>query len=238
MTSDKYSAMLFPLVESCIPEDILRVWLRNSGSEEKSYSARLTQFLNFLRAEVEGEERITLAKSGINQSDSYRKIHKDKEEIIIPTASNLFLGAKKRNSNNIISCIFCENSHQSKDCYKAQNLTHDEKLRIMKEKNCCFACLKPNHRAKNCKSKVQCVFCGRKHYIGCYPEFKQKSKAIAECKQENCESSTLSSTCTSGRVFLQTLVVAFQHERKKFHLRALIGTGSEYSYVLKSTVET
>ncbi|GFY35490.1 transposon Tf2-6 polyprotein [Trichonephila clavipes] len=128
MTSDKYSAMLFYLVESYIPEDILRVWLRNSVSEEKSYSARLTLLLNFLRAEVEGEERITLAKSGINQSDSYRKIHKDKEEIIIPTASNLFSGAKERNSNSIISCLFCEKSYQSKDCYKAQNLTHDEKL--------------------------------------------------------------------------------------------------------------
>ncbi|GFY19653.1 uncharacterized protein TNCV_4648251 [Trichonephila clavipes] len=115
MTYDNYSAMLFPLVESCVPEDILRVWLRNSVSEEKSYIARLTQLLNFLRAEVEGEERITLAKSGINQSDSYRKIHKDKEEIIIPTASNLFSEAKERNSNNIISYIFCEKSHQSKD---------------------------------------------------------------------------------------------------------------------------
>ncbi|GFY19652.1 DUF1758 domain-containing protein [Trichonephila clavipes] len=108
----------------------------------------------------------------------------------------------------------------------------------MKEKICCFACLKPNHRAKNCKSKVQCVFCGRKHYIVCCPEFKQKLDAIAECKQESCESSTLSSTCISGRIFLQTLVVAFQHEGKKFHLRALIDTGSEYSYVLKSTAET
>ncbi|GFU94159.1 CCHC-type domain-containing protein [Trichonephila clavipes] len=29
LTSDKYSAMLFPLVESCIPEDIFRVWLSN-----------------------------------------------------------------------------------------------------------------------------------------------------------------------------------------------------------------
>ncbi|GFS41230.1 histone H3.3 [Trichonephila inaurata madagascariensis] len=27
--SDKYAAMLFPLVESDFPEDILRIWLRN-----------------------------------------------------------------------------------------------------------------------------------------------------------------------------------------------------------------
>ena len=132
MTSDKYSAMLFPLVESCIPEDMLRVWLRNSVNEEKSYSARLTQLLNFLRAEVEGEERITLAKSGIKQSDSCRKIHKDKEDIIIPTASNLFSRTKEISNNNVMNCIFCEKSHQSKDGYKAQNLSQEEKLKIMR----------------------------------------------------------------------------------------------------------
>ncbi|XP_035216908.1 uncharacterized protein LOC118190318 [Stegodyphus dumicola] len=49
MTSDKYSAMLFPLVELCIPEDALTVWLRNSVNEEKSYSARLSQLNRLLR---------------------------------------------------------------------------------------------------------------------------------------------------------------------------------------------
>jgi hypothetical protein len=29
MMTEKYNMMLFPMVESCIPEDILRVWLRN-----------------------------------------------------------------------------------------------------------------------------------------------------------------------------------------------------------------
>jgi hypothetical protein len=29
MTTEKYAAMLFPMVESSIPEDILKVWLRN-----------------------------------------------------------------------------------------------------------------------------------------------------------------------------------------------------------------
>nr|XP_042910986.1 uncharacterized protein LOC122272054 [Parasteatoda tepidariorum] len=29
LASEKYEAILFPLVESCIPEDLMRVWLRN-----------------------------------------------------------------------------------------------------------------------------------------------------------------------------------------------------------------
>ncbi|GFT91965.1 hypothetical protein TNCV_124951 [Trichonephila clavipes] len=50
-TSDKYAAMLLPLVESCIPEDMLRIWLRNPfvSTAEESYSQKLTQ-LKFLRS--------------------------------------------------------------------------------------------------------------------------------------------------------------------------------------------
>ena len=106
ITSDKHSAMLFPFVESCIPEDMLRVWLRNSVNEEKSCSARLTQLLNFLRAEIEVEERTTLAKSSIIQSDSWRKINMNKDDITIPTASNLFSRAKEISNNNVIIIIF------------------------------------------------------------------------------------------------------------------------------------
>ncbi|GFY72916.1 uncharacterized protein TNIN_149261 [Trichonephila inaurata madagascariensis] len=40
MTSDKYAAMLLLLVESCIPEDMLHIWLRNPSisTAEESYS--------------------------------------------------------------------------------------------------------------------------------------------------------------------------------------------------------
>ncbi|XP_015929178.1 uncharacterized protein [Parasteatoda tepidariorum] len=43
MTSDKYAAMLFPLVESCILEEYLRVWLRSPliNKQENSYSDKL-----------------------------------------------------------------------------------------------------------------------------------------------------------------------------------------------------
>ncbi|GFR20770.1 uncharacterized protein TNCT_642621 [Trichonephila clavata] len=55
MTSDKYAAMLLLLVESCIPENILRIWLRNppGPTAEESYSQKLTQLLKFLKLEVE-----------------------------------------------------------------------------------------------------------------------------------------------------------------------------------------
>lgn len=44
MTSDKYAAMLFPLVESCIPEELLKVWLRNHSNlnlQDNTYCEKL-----------------------------------------------------------------------------------------------------------------------------------------------------------------------------------------------------
>ncbi|GFR28946.1 integrase catalytic domain-containing protein [Trichonephila clavata] len=63
MTSDKYAAMLLPLEESSIPEDILRIWLRNPpvSTVEESYSQKLTQLLKFLRLEVEEDSEDLIA---------------------------------------------------------------------------------------------------------------------------------------------------------------------------------
>ena len=33
VTSYKYAKILFQLVEACIPEDVLRVWLRNTSRD-------------------------------------------------------------------------------------------------------------------------------------------------------------------------------------------------------------
>ncbi|GFR23132.1 uncharacterized protein TNCT_32481 [Trichonephila clavata] len=66
MTSDKYAAMLLPLVESCIPGDVLRIWLRNPfvSTAEESYCQKLTHLLKFFRLEVESKQRVLLLKSG------------------------------------------------------------------------------------------------------------------------------------------------------------------------------
>ncbi|GFU03828.1 uncharacterized protein NPIL_394801 [Nephila pilipes] len=55
VTEDKYTSILFPLVESCLPYDVLRIWEReweklNSGKNE------LKSILEFLKNEVLSEE--------------------------------------------------------------------------------------------------------------------------------------------------------------------------------------
>jgi len=63
VTTDKCVVMLFPLVESSLPEELLRAWQRSSsGTNNTEISKdRLTLLIEFLRAEIESEEKISMA---------------------------------------------------------------------------------------------------------------------------------------------------------------------------------
>jgi len=55
VATDKYAAMLFPLVESCLSEELLRAWQRYSNTSlvQQSGQTRLDSLMSFLKNEVE-----------------------------------------------------------------------------------------------------------------------------------------------------------------------------------------
>ncbi|CAG9784504.1 unnamed protein product [Diatraea saccharalis] len=63
VTKEKYEAMLYPLVESALLENILMVWSREKIVIDDS---KLTQLLEFLIREAEAEERIKLTRANFN----------------------------------------------------------------------------------------------------------------------------------------------------------------------------
>ncbi|GFX30524.1 uncharacterized protein TNCV_3461751 [Trichonephila clavipes] len=61
----KYGDFLTPLVESCLPEEILMAWERKRNTETDAKGSRtLKHLMTFLHLEVQGEEMVQLAKSG------------------------------------------------------------------------------------------------------------------------------------------------------------------------------
>uniref|UniRef100_A0A5S6QNZ5 Ty3 transposon capsid-like protein domain-containing protein n=1 Tax=Trichuris muris TaxID=70415 RepID=A0A5S6QNZ5_TRIMR len=68
VTTESHVATILPLVESCLPGEILRAWQRTNRGQSNSLgcdalSERLKRLMEFLRREVEGEDRIALAMS-------------------------------------------------------------------------------------------------------------------------------------------------------------------------------
>ena len=137
ITYVKYAAMLFSLVKSCIPEEMLSVRLRHSTSSTKvttdKHSDKLNLLLFFLRSEAEGEEKISLSRVGLrvfempHQSGNTKRRGKE-EENTIPTALNLLTGEKQSRKS---SCVFCGRMHDSKDSFQMQNMPLQEKKDAM-----------------------------------------------------------------------------------------------------------
>ena len=147
LESKENTSWLYPMVESCLTEDVLKAWQRSSlfNQPEETDLSRFTNLMKFLKAEVEGEERLKLARSGFdsfNRKEGYRdKVRgeiknnfKSKKFPNIPTAAG-FLATKDR------CCIFCDKTHESKNCYEARSLSLDDKISRIKEKTCCLKCL-------------------------------------------------------------------------------------------------
>jgi len=74
VTQDMSAAFLYPLVESSLPEETMKVWQRSTISgygdegDAKPVNERLLALMKFLRVEVKGAERLSLVSEGFHDS--------------------------------------------------------------------------------------------------------------------------------------------------------------------------
>uniref|UniRef100_A0ABD2WZE2 CCHC-type domain-containing protein n=1 Tax=Trichogramma kaykai TaxID=54128 RepID=A0ABD2WZE2_9HYME len=251
VTTDKCAAMLYPLVESALPEDTLRVWQRSvaqratADEEQNNTKDRLKRLILFLQNEVEGEERIELALNGfgIPDQESKKKIpspmgenaERSTDTYNIPSCSALVNASEKKSV-----CIFCEANHESRVCDHAKKLSFDERKNIVKRSGACFKCLLRGHTSKDCKVKLTCEWCHKRHAMlmcsvthgnatagATTNRKKEKDKKINTPSVEN----SLVTFSDMPSVCLLTLRVELFTEDKTMIVHALYDPGSHQSYV-------
>lgn len=254
ITSDKYAAMLFPLIESCFPPDLLRVWQRmpaKFGSQGQANDVgkledRLKSLMSFLKNEVENEQRVSLAMEGfgLREKSAAKPIrrgitgHGGKKRFQEGFEDHVHTAAGLLNSN-VTRCLFCKGDHETSSCFKAQNFDLMEKKRILSENGACFRCLKPGHLSLKCHKKLRCIVCHRSHANLMCPDLavnKRKQDDNQDHREPQIDQA-LTNNSTS-HVFLQTLRVELKGVSRSRLVRALIDTGSQNSYILKSTAYT
>lgn len=107
VTRDKYAAMLYPLVESALPEEVLKTWQRTryqSANQQGNAEIedKLSPLMKFLRSEVDSEIRLKLAKTGIYDSS---------EDLC---KNSIMQSVEKK-----IICFYCKNpGHTKQNCKK------------------------------------------------------------------------------------------------------------------------
>ncbi|XP_018395064.1 PREDICTED: uncharacterized protein LOC108773670 [Cyphomyrmex costatus] len=236
VTTDMCAAILYPLVESSLPEDLLRVWQRDARALNAITSKqRLEELMSFLHTEMMSEDRIAMAMSGFGISkeasnqDKYKKKTKTEPKEIATAA-----GLIATKENKTLRCIFCEQEHDSTSCIKAKKMSYEDRSKIVKEKNACFYCVKTGHSCKYCRYRGKCEWCGKRHVlIMCRGTTSNAPMENKQTKESACtqEQSTLANISFTGEVFLQTLRVKLVHQGKEQVVRAIIDTGSHRSYI-------
>ncbi|GBM36320.1 hypothetical protein AVEN_163254-1 [Araneus ventricosus] len=180
---DKYAAMLYPLVESSLPDDTLRAWQRfraiNRGhretessepndKKESTHRMDLDDLLSFLLDEIEGEERVSIATKCFTKYQSPKPWNtkhvgfKNREEFTQAPSASTLIATYEKNPN---ACIFCSLIHESGDCFKARKMSTEERQKAVQNSRSCFLCLEKGHVIAKCKRKTSCVICGKKHHI-------------------------------------------------------------------------
>ncbi|XP_035226819.1 uncharacterized protein LOC118199128 [Stegodyphus dumicola] len=143
VTKEKYAAMLFPLVELAIPENIFKIWERHRVTKKASTKIPydcLCELLEFLKIEVEGEKRLKLRNDSFNDERKFPFNGKTKgnsrinsRNKDIPTAAALVSTENSRIKERV--CIFCDRkSHNSQDCATTADYSIKERNKVLKKK--------------------------------------------------------------------------------------------------------
>ncbi|KYQ53596.1 hypothetical protein ALC60_00123, partial [Trachymyrmex zeteki] len=240
ITTDRCAAMLYPLVESSLPEEVLRAWQRNGQRDtteangQRETTDRLAKLLKFLQLEVENEERIDMALSGFGLSTEAEKTKKAKgkaESSKDEASASVLLVAKEQRKS---VCVFCKASHESQVCESARKLTLEERKDMVEKENCCFNCLIRGHVAQRCRSKVKCSWCTRRHVLLMCPDILRKDKVSTnkpDVNEKAVDDHNLTTFCETHDIYLQTLRVKLVSGSRERIVRAVIDTASQHSYI-------
>ena len=88
-----------------------------------------------------------------------------------------------------IKCIFCDKSNHTIDkCFKFKAKTMEEKRSFIMERKLCFGCLKPGHPSKQCKKRLHCAECNKRHPTPLHGDVKFKTPPVNVPNSNDCSS--------------------------------------------------
>ncbi|GFS90633.1 uncharacterized protein NPIL_543871 [Nephila pilipes] len=199
-------------------------------SEGLDSGRTLDRLMTFLRKEVESEEMILLARTGLG-SPQRQKSKATVEEPFLATSAAL-VNTKGGRSGKQKFCLFCSQcNHWSSDCLIGKKMSLNDKKSILIRNRACFRCLNKGHNARSCRLKMlKCMNCDDKshHTLLCNKneEFDLKNETVGATI-----SNSLANQSLITDVYLQTIVLKLCYNNNEMVLRCLLDNGSQQSYL-------
>lgn len=179
--TDKCEQVLYLLVESCLPDDVLEAWQRNPY-----YEKTLEGIKKFLNTEVNNTMVRSLAIIHFAQTTTAKMPEKKKvKNTLMPDTADIptAIGFMASRSGDYMNrrkdmCDFCEKKHKTHHCRTAKlEMTLQERQQVIRQKRLCYTCHRPGHMSSDCKSSIACSICRVKnHEMMCNKQVQDDSK--------------------------------------------------------------
>jgi len=160
VAAETYGSLLASVLMNKLPGDLRLIIGRKIGEADWQLDTIMTE----LQQEIEAHERANpLAVS--NQSNPKRGGGKPP-----PTAATLLLGEKPH-------CCYCNHSHTPEACDQVRN--SEERKQTLMNSGRCFVCLRKGHLGRQCRSKLRCATCGRRHHLSICAKTSPREKDLS-----------------------------------------------------------
>jgi len=250
VAADKFAQILYPLIEACLPKDVLKAW-----QHSPEYADELEKLMKFLKDEVNHETERNLAHFNSSQNEKSTvagggrrgRGSANVKTDSTPTAATLHNNEEKY-------CVFCDNCRHPRKCRVGWKLTVEERKDLVKKKGACFTCLEKGHRSFDCpnKEKIKCDWCSRRHLKIMCPGKDPRGQEGGKKNEEDAKQAP-NSTAFGGNPPPKDNVATFQNavenpdvplqiipiivtgsSGKTKVVRALLDSGSQKSYIVES----
>ncbi|XP_078352316.1 uncharacterized protein LOC144637013 [Oculina patagonica] len=237
---------------SKLPDSLVSRWNREATrgiKEEKKYPD-FKAFTSFVNAEADivcnPISSCYAVKEAETTSDSTHQVpprSKDLKSKTVHSAKTTEENSKQPNETpkQQPQCTFCKKTnHQLDACLRFKTETLENRKNFVKENRLCFGCLKKGHMSSDCKRKLTCSTCNKKHPT-CLHEEKRETKKKEERSEEeeptdvrkstSCASQGTSSATTS--MIVPVWLSSSTKPDKEVLVYAVLDTQSDATFILK-----
>ena len=151
---------------------------------------------------------------------------------------------EKRTEYTPKPCSLCSKTdHQIDKCDKFLSKPLDDRKKYVQENRLCFGCLKIGHIYRECRRKLKCEECGRRHPSSLHEEREVRSVNIPKSPEETKEVSALTHRVvldqqTSTSMIVPVWISSEQAPAAEILTYALLDTQSDSSFILEDVARS
>ena len=137
-------------------------------------------------------------------------------------------------NNGDVNCTLCKTvQHPLYSCTRFKNLSHEDKISVLKANNTCFNCLKPGHFHKQCTSSHRCKKCQRAHHTLLHTETVVNSSLDSSIQVPSHPAMGLSNS-----LLMTCYVLVHTANGNTVKARALLDSASSASFITEHLART